>query len=46
MKLLRLQESAIRDARVSVDAVLRYALLRAEQGTIDEAAFRARLGLS
>lgn len=39
------QESAIRDARVSVDAVLRYALLRAEQGTISEEAFRARLGL-
>lgn len=40
------QESAIRDARVSVDAVLRYALLRAEQGTITESQFRARLGLS
>ena len=39
------QESAIRDARVSVDAVLRYALLRTEQQTITEAQFRTRLGI-
>ena len=39
------QTSAIRDARVSVDAVLRYGLLRCEQGTITEAAFRSSLGL-
>lgn len=38
-------ESAIRDARVSVDAVLRYGLLRCEQGTITESAFRTSLGL-
>jgi hypothetical protein len=38
-------ESATRDARVSVDAVLRYALLRAEQGTIELAGFRQMLGL-
>lgn len=38
-------ESAVRDARVSVDAVLRYGLLRCEQGKITEAAFRASLGL-
>ena len=38
-------ESAVRDARVSVDAVLRYGLLRCEQGKITEVAFRASLGL-
>lgn len=38
-------ESAVRDARVSVDAVLRYGLLKCEQGKITEAAFRASLGL-
>lgn len=40
------QESATRDARVSVDAVLRYALLRAEQGTITLQGFRTMLGLT
>jgi len=39
------QESAVRDARVSVDAVLRYALLRTEQGTFTEQQFRTALGL-
>lgn len=39
------QVSAVRDARVSVDAVLRYALLRAEQGTITLQQFREQLGL-
>jgi hypothetical protein len=39
------QVSAVRDARVSVDAVLRYALLRAEQGTITLQGFRTMLGL-
>ena len=39
------QVSATRDARVSVDAVLRYALLRAEQGTITLQQFREQLGL-
>jgi hypothetical protein len=39
------QVSATRDARVSVDAVLRYALLRAEQGTITLQGFRTMLGL-
>lgn len=39
------QESAVRDARVSVDAVLRYALLRTEQGTLTEQQFRSQLGL-
>jgi len=38
------QESAIRDARVSVDAVLRYALLRTEQQTLTEEQFRTSLG--
>ena len=38
-------ESAVRDARVSVDAVLRYGLLKCEQGKITETAFRASLGL-
>ncbi len=40
------QASATRDARVSVDAVLRYALLRAEQQTITEQQFRLWLGLT
>lgn len=40
------QVSATRDARVSVDAVLRYALLRAEQGTITLQGFRTMLGLT
>ena len=39
------QDSAIRDARVSVDAVLRYALLRTEQGTYSVKLFRSALGL-
>lgn len=39
------QVSATRDARVSVDAVLRYALLRAEQGSITLEGFRQSLGL-
>lgn len=39
------QDLAIRDARTSIDAVLRYALLRCEHGTITEAAFRTSLGL-
>ena len=33
-------------ARGSVDNQLRYGLLRAEQGTIDEATLRANLGMS
>lgn len=40
------QASATRDARVSIDAVLRYALLRAEQGSMSIQQFRTWLGLS
>ena len=40
------QAYAVRDARVSVDAVLRYSLLRIEQGTMTVEMFRSVLGLS
>ena len=39
------QVGATRDARVSIDAVLRYALLRIEQGTMTLEQFRTALGL-
>ena len=40
------QAFAMRDGRVAIDAVLRYALLRIEQGTMTLEVFREKLGLS
>ena len=40
------QASAVRDARVSVEAVIRHALLRVEQGSMNVTQFRQWLGLT